>query len=224
MLERSGGEPNFAFHGLGLLTLLVSGTEHRLGNSALVSSLQNARGVQLKQSEYSTQNNSLQGWSWFQDTFSWVEPTAWCLIALKKSLTRSVEIDRKRLAEAEAMLLDRSCAEGGWNYGTSNVLGKQHPAYVPTTAVALLALQDRKSDPLFKRGLDYLKRSSESEPSSVALSLACMTLGVLGEPTEAVASALSKQLPAATTLGNQCAQALALFALRRDHDYAPLRI
>ena len=30
------------------------------------------------------QDGSLQAWSWVDGTFSWVEPTAWCLLLLKK--------------------------------------------------------------------------------------------------------------------------------------------
>ena len=48
-----------------------------------------------------------------------------------------------RIRDGEAVLRDRVCVDGGWNYGNSNVFGKNLPAYIPTTAIALLALQDR---------------------------------------------------------------------------------
>ena len=51
---------------------------------------------------------------------------------------------QERLEQAERLLFDRQCAGGGWNYGNSEVLGQKLHAYVPTTALALLALQDRR--------------------------------------------------------------------------------
>src|SRR5258706_177994 len=79
--------------------------------------------------------------------FSWVEPTAYALIALKK--LRPVQGDGRSdrsIAEAERMLYDRACAEGGWNYGNSTAYGVELPPYLETTALALLALQDRRDD------------------------------------------------------------------------------
>src|SRR6478736_1185162 len=58
LLERSGGEVNYAFHALALLA--------------------------MKDSTINRQDNKLQGWSWIDGTFSWVEPTAWGLLALRK--------------------------------------------------------------------------------------------------------------------------------------------
>ena len=44
--------------------------------------------------------------------------------------------------EAEALLRNRQCTTGGWNYGNAEVLGKKLYAYTPTTALGLLALSD----------------------------------------------------------------------------------
>ena len=62
-------------------------------------------------------------------TFSWVEPTSWCILALKKAAPDPTARETAdRVIEAERMLADRCCLEGGWNYGNSNVLGKElHP-------------------------------------------------------------------------------------------------
>jgi hypothetical protein len=217
LLEGSEGNTNYAFHGLALLTLLATRTEHSSGNATLVSALQKVKGVALPPTEFTTQNNALQGWSWIADTFSWAEPTAWCLLAVKKwiRVTGAVS-DLSRVSEAEALLLDRSCAEGGWNYGTSNVLGKQHAAYVPTTAIALLALQDRRGEAQVKKGVEYLVRNAANEQSGVALSLALLALKILGLSTGTVEAALLKQLPTSLALGNQLALALALLSLRTD--------
>ena len=65
------------------------------------------------------------------------------------------------------MLVDRCCRGGGWNYGNSNMLGKELRPYVPTTAVALLALQDRGSEPVVTEGLAFLERHATSERSAI---------------------------------------------------------
>ena len=49
--------------------------------------------------------------------------------------------DRSR----RAVLFDRVCHEGGWNYGNPEVYGQKLWPYVPTTAVALLAMQDHRN-------------------------------------------------------------------------------
>jgi hypothetical protein len=80
------------------------------------------------------------------------------------------------------MLADRACKGGGWNYGNSSVYGKDLLPYVPTTALALLALQDRQAEPVVARALEALQRDVLSERSAVALSLAIICLRVYGRP------------------------------------------
>jgi hypothetical protein len=225
LLERAGGEPNYGFHGLGMLALTDRRLEHAAGNGALLAAIQRVKGITLAESNINRQDNSIQGWSWIDGTFSWVEPTAWCLLALKKSRAAfPKQIEPKRIADAEALLADRCCRTGGWNYGNANMLGQELPAYIPTTAAALLSLQDRPSDDAVVRSRGYLLREGTSEKSAVALSLAVAGLRVLRQPTDAVQSALLGQLPTTIALGNQCAQALALYALRKDHHDAALTL
>ena len=47
LLERAGGEPNYAFHALALLALHAAALEHRDGNGALVDGLQRVKGLAL---------------------------------------------------------------------------------------------------------------------------------------------------------------------------------
>ena len=54
---------------------------------------------------------------------------------------------------------------------------------MPTTALALLALQDRRSEATVTRGLDRLLGDMMSERSVMALSLASICLRVYGRPT-----------------------------------------
>ena len=217
LLERAGGTPNFGFHGLALLALFGRKTEHQSGNRALVNGIERAKGVVLPNGGVNRQRNDIQAWSWIDETFSWVEPTACCLLALKKAGRSGIPADAKRIADAEAMLFDRCAINGGWNYGNSNMLGKELPPYIPTTALSLLALQDHPSHEAVLRSQAYLEKDALSERSSLALSLALVALRVLGRPTDSVASALVEQLPTTMALGNLHAMALALYALGTDH-------
>ena len=159
LLEHAGGEPNYAFHALALLALHAAALEHRSGNGALLDGLQRVKGIAAEPSPFNRQDNSIQAWSWIDDTFSWVEPTAWCLLALKTCAQPwHARLDAGRLRDAERLLVDRSCRGGGWNYGNSNMLGKELVPYVPTTAVALLALRDRGNEPVVTEGLAFLER------------------------------------------------------------------
>jgi hypothetical protein len=224
LLEQAGGEPNFAFHGLALLTLLHLRIEHGAGNGALVAATARVRGVALDDLGVNRQDNRLQAWSWIDGTFSWVEPTACCLLALKRARQAGLGVDGARISAAESLLYDRCCVSGGWNYGNSNMLGQELPAYVPTTALALLALQDRPAEPAVARSRTYLEREALSEPSVAALSLALITLGTLGRPVEHIELALQQQLKRTFALGRQHSLAMALVALRTVLGNAPFTL
>jgi hypothetical protein len=84
---------------------------------------------------------TLSGWPWEAGTSSWVEPTAHALMALR-SVGRRGEHTAfgDRIAMGQAMLLERRCRDGGWNYGNRRVLGWDLPSQPETTALALMAL------------------------------------------------------------------------------------
>ena len=221
LLERRGGSSNYAFHGQSLLALRALRVEHDASNRTVLAALQRVKGTALPASEINRQNNSLQGWSWIADTFSWVEPTAWCLLALKQwARTPGAVIDQSRIDIAERLLVDRCCANGGWNYGNSNMLGQELKPFVPTTALALLALQDRKSLAQVVRSIDFLEREATHERSGTALSLALMALRAFDRPVSGVRDALIAQVPTTLAFGRQPAAAMSLYALNEETDHA----
>lgn len=223
--ERGGGDPNHGFHALALLVLAALGLEHSATNAMLVRGLQGVKGSRFDAPNTSNrQDNTLQGWSWIPGTFSWVEPTAWALLALKK-LRRvpGVEVQAERLGEAETLLLDRSCAAGGWNYGNSNMFGRELHAYAPTTAIALLALQDRDRAGI-QGGLDFLVDRATWEGSSYAMSLARIALSVLGSKDRPTEESLNRHVSTTCELGNQLAAAQALYTLREYDGHAAFRL
>ena len=218
LLERAGGAPNFGFHGLALLAMCACHVEHASGTASLAAGLQRVKGVRLEPSGTSSrQDNSLQAWSWVPETFSWVEPTAWCMLSLKKwARTSFTGVDSARLDEAERLLINRSCVMGGWNYGNADVMGKDLRPYIPTTAIALLAMQNRRDHPVVERSVNYLEKQATSERSGTALALALIALRVYGRSDDAVRSALIEQLPTTIALQNHASIALAAYALNPE--------
>jgi hypothetical protein len=183
LIDLAGAPPNHAFNAIAALTLLQSASTGTLAET-IVRLLIASKGVTLPPDPAIRQDSSLQAWSWVDGTFSWVEPTAWCVLLLKQRLARGPypdAVDRVRVGEQ--VLNDRACRGGGWNYGNANVYGQDLVPYVPTTALALLALHDRGNEPTVVRGLEQLQRDIVSERSAVALSLAIICLRVYGRPT-----------------------------------------
>jgi hypothetical protein len=217
-------EPNYAFHGVALIALQALGLEHAAGNATLIRALERARGAAARDGGVNRQDNSLRAWSWIPDTFTWVEPTAWCLLALKKSRARGAGGATERIGDGEAVLMDRCCADGGWNYGNSNMLGRELHPYVSATAIALLAMQDRAGEPAIARSLDFLERRMLAERSGFALSLTSTALRVLGRPREELRDAIKRQVPMTLRVGNHVNVALSLYALRTDHGDAAFRL
>jgi hypothetical protein len=183
LIDLAGAPPNHAFNAIAALTLLQSPSTGTLAEK-IVRLLIASRGVTLPPDPAIRQDSSLQAWSWVDGTFSWVEPTAWCVLVLKQRLALGPYPDAlERVRVGEQVLNDRACRGGGWNYGNSNVFGQDLVPYVPTTALALLALRDRPNEPVVIRGLEQLQRDVLSERSAVALSLAIICLRVYGRPT-----------------------------------------
>jgi hypothetical protein len=85
--------------------------------------------------------------------------------------------------------------------------------YVPTTALALLALQDRRGEPAVARALEYLEAHWDDEISAAALGLSLLCLDVYGRPLDHVVTRLSDHTAAALRFGNHHDIAIALFAL-----------
>ncbi len=221
LLERAGGEPNFAFHGQALLVMRACGVEHSEGSASLLGGLQRVKGVAVVPSPSIRQDNSLQAWPWVADTFSWVEPTAWCLLSLKKWASKpGAPVDSGRLDEAERLLIDRSCLSGGWNFGNSNVRGQELRPYIPTTAIALLAMQDRLAHPVVERSLNYLETHATSELSGTTLALTLLALRACGRRDNGVRAALIQQLSITMEFRNHAAIALALYALGPEQAHA----
>src|SRR5262245_6564953 len=91
------------------------------------------------------------GWPWAENNFSWVEPTAWAVVALRRAGPGS----HPRVYEGQRLLLARAHEEGGINYGNRRILGKFTEPMPGPTAIMLLALQGR-DEPRVGAAIAYL--------------------------------------------------------------------
>jgi hypothetical protein len=115
---------------------------------------------------------NVTGWSWTRGAFGWVEPTAWGLLALRRLRPAATD----RIDDAVAMLADRECVEGGWNYGNRLVFDVALPPYVQTTAMALLGLRGLGPERT-ERGLAALAdRWRGEQRGRLSLATACAAL------------------------------------------------
>jgi hypothetical protein len=158
-------------------------------------------------------NPSLKGWSWTAGSFSWVEPTAYALIALKK-LKPYMSQDQviARISEGERMIYDRMCVGGGWNYGNSNVLGENLWPYPDTTSLALIALQDHSSEIANQVSLKALEKMLAENHSGLALGWSSVCLALYGQDVSPWVARLEKSYAETEFLGETKSIALAVLA------------
>ena len=207
-----GAPANIAFNGMAALSLMDD--PHGAAGAQLIARLiLGTKGRKLEQSAIFRQDNSLQAWPWIDGTFSWVEPTCWSLLLVKKLRSQLGAEADNRIGVAEAMLRDRACRDGGWNYGSSNVYGQELFPYVSTTALGLIAMQDRAGDPVVTRALNRIEQDFASEPTPMALALAAIALDVHNRPRDGARTLLAERLSQADGVTSTLARAMSLYAL-----------
>jgi hypothetical protein len=155
----------------------------------------------------------LSGWSWTAGAFSWVEPTSYSLMALKK-LKRSLDRTNceERIRQGEMLIYDRMCENGGWNYGNSRVLGEALWPYPDVTAVALIALQDRAASEANQTSLRALDAMMREAASGTALGWGILCLTLYNQDVGEWKKILVKNFEKTRFLGETKAVALALLA------------
>lgn len=158
-------------------------------------------------------NEDLVGWSWLPNTFSWVEPTSYCLLALKKNRRLMPEKTlRERVEQGELMIYDRVCDGGGWNYGNSSVYGDAMWPYPDVTAVALMALQDRLERKENQMSLRVLIDLAEKTDSGLALGWTAICLALYGKDNSGMKNLLAQRFAKTRLLGETKSLALAALA------------
>ncbi|MFV1988687.1 MAG: hypothetical protein ACC682_15540 [Gemmatimonadota bacterium] len=164
-------------------------------------------------------DTDLVGWPWASGTFSWVEPTSYAMVALKRlrGVMGSPGRLEARLADADLLLADRACVGGGWNYGNKRVFEEDLWPYPDTTAVALLALADRGDLPSVSEALDVLPGMLADNQSMLALSLGSLALAAHRRDAAQPRAWLSDRLATGET-GEIRALAWAALALAENDD------
>jgi hypothetical protein len=212
VVEPATGVVNFAFNGLAALVSSLGSTSANEMTAGICGALLKSYGAVIEPSPAIRQNTNLRGWSWTAGTFSWIEPTALCMLALKR-WQRDTQASQARIREAEAVLRDRVCPGGGWNYGNGEVYGQALYAQVPTTAFGVLALQDLAGDSLRNDAIGFLERHAAAEGSTSALALASVALASVGRSASAPLAALVDRHDVTLTFGNVAAMGMAAYAM-----------
>jgi len=150
------------------------------------------------------QDEELHGWPWRTGNSSWIEPSSYALMAAKRAGLGG----HARVRMAEAMILDRRCTDGGWNYGNKRVYRVTMPSYGETTAIALLGLQGHaEAGRSVGRALEHWK----SQPVGLARAWLAIALRVYGAVGAAeVAERLGDQVPAGGDITLTALEAMAL--------------
>jgi hypothetical protein len=154
------------------------------------------------------------GWPWFPDTVSWVVPTSFAILALNQVPCSCGDLGRAphRVKLGIEMLMDRACPSGGWNAGNGVVYGAPLAPHVDDTAVALLALFERKQDPLIQSGVLWLERTIKGLRSPWSTAWALLALAAHGRPVESMLTCL-RSLPDLSALEDTSTLAVVSLAL-----------
>ena len=152
--------------------------EYDMPRSNAINFLLNSAGTHSKREANSplADDPSIKGWPWVLGTYSWIEPTALTIIALRASGYGGHE----RTREGIRMLLDRQLPGGGWNYGNTLVFGKELDPMPEDTGVALAALEGTVPGELIRPSLDYLSRNFRNLLTPLALGYGLLGLAAHG--------------------------------------------
>ena len=125
-----------------------------------------------------------RGWSWTQNTFDWVEPTAYALLSLRQANIAGQPGVAKAIEFGEEFLLKLVCKEGGWNLGDRSPLLTTNPPEIQATAMALLSLKKRKKEVKIQKSLKWLTGEKTDLQSASKISWAALALCSYGEDSK----------------------------------------
>ena len=158
------------------------------------------------------------GWPWFPDTVSWVVPTAFAVLALNQLPCSCAGLEQVpfRTERGVEMLLDRVCPGGGWNAGNGIVYGVPVAPHPDDTAIALLALRDRRQYSEVQIGVQYLESVAPTLSAPWSLAWAILALAAYGRPIDSLYSSLVG-LPELPSVDDTSTLALVCLALDYRH-------
>jgi hypothetical protein len=123
-----------------------------------------------------------EAWAWFPGAAAWVIPTSFSLLAFERALSRGDDAKaRQRVDTGRAFLLARMCADGGWNHGANQALGKDGDSYPETTGIALTALHRAPRSPQLERAKAAARRHLTTCVTAEGIAWLRMGLAAHGE-------------------------------------------
>jgi hypothetical protein len=169
--------------------------------------VQNHQAPRLGPDDRIPHDPNTRGWGWTSTTFGWVEPSARALLVLKLLRPNAPQI-----ADGNAVMSDRECHDGGWNYGNKQVFGKLYEPFLQTTAIGLLSVQER-TDGLRERAVAVVERLWRAEPGGLGWGQAAAALHALNRPDPDLDAALVDLVAKTQLLGDTVALAWTAIAL-----------
>jgi hypothetical protein len=167
--------------------------------------LLSTKGEALRRSPQFGHDTTLVGWPWVVGTHSWMEPTAFAVLALRATGNGNHE----RCEEAVRLLVDRQLSTGGANYGNTFVLGQELLPHTLPSAISLLALANlRISDKRIETSLRWLHETAQRERGTPSLAFALLALAAHGRPhprADGLIAAAEARLSRRTPSGYQLA-------------------
>jgi hypothetical protein len=154
------------------------------------------------------------GWPWVPDTVSWVVPTAFAVLSLNQlpCSCGGFELAPSRVDRGVQMLIDRACPGGGWNAGNGLVYGTLVAPHADDTAIALLALSDRKDNPVVQSGVQWLERAAPMLAAPWSLAWSVLALAAHNRPIFSLVALLAN-LPGLANIEDNSTLAVVCLAL-----------
>jgi hypothetical protein len=169
-----------------------------------------------------------RGWPWEPNTYHWVEPTSYAILAIKSCPYGQEARYKNMVDQACKYMLEKTCSTGGWNFGSASTLGTDWPPLPSPTALALIAMHDKDKVPFptgVNKALSYL-RDVAGPPidTTIAESLAIIARDLYGDDTSKEKATIAERFSHREHLStNLCSLAAAIIASRLSDDGNPFR-
>jgi len=156
--------------------------EHRDSQAKAIRFLDGYNKVLNKESpkEIIGYDTKIIGWSWMANTYSWVEPSALGVIALRAAGHK----DQRRMQDAVALLMDRQLPDGGWNCGSSIIFGQALRPIPANTGMALQALYGFVPEKDVENSIRYLRSCLVRLRTPFTLGWSLLGLGTWAQSVE----------------------------------------
>ncbi len=164
------------------------------------------------------------GWPWHTGVCSWVVPTSFALLALKREFPHHRAGNAaSRIRTGVKMLLDRVCPDGGWNAGNGLVYDTPMMPHIDATAIALLALQDERPTEVARCSLAWLERKGYDCEGPWSLAWSILALQAWKKDVDRLQSRLARLIESAPSQ-DTATLAAALLAFKSTTSENPFRL